>query len=86
MNFVLIPGFMTDRALWRDMEESIRSLGEIIYGDLSYGQSLQEMALSNIAVLPDRFILVGFSLGGYVARWIASLVPERIDAMIGFVE
>lgn len=44
MNFVLIPGFMTDRALWRDMEESIRSLGEIIYGDLSYGQSLQEMA------------------------------------------
>ena len=82
MNFVLIPGFMTDRALWRDMEESIRSLGEIIYGDLSYGQSLQEMALSNIAVLPDRFILVGFSLGGYVGRWIASLVPERIDAMI----
>lgn len=48
MNFVLIPGFMTDRALWRDMEESIRSLGEIIYGDLSYGQSLQEMALSKL--------------------------------------
>nr|WP_255711917.1 alpha/beta hydrolase [Xenorhabdus sp. PB30.3] len=31
---------------------------------------------------PDRFVLVGFSLGGYVARWIASLVPERIEALV----
>ena len=44
-------------AIWKRV---IRSLGEIIYGDLSYGQSLQEMALSNIGCITNfGFILVG---------------------------
>jgi len=32
--------------------------------------------------LPERFILAGFSLGGYVARAIAEAAPERVAGMI----
>ncbi|CAI0695605.1 Pimelyl-[acyl-carrier protein] methyl ester esterase [Serratia entomophila] len=82
MNLLLIPGFMTDKALWRDMKPALSSLGVITYGDISQGEDLREIALHNIALSPNRFVLVGFSLGGYVARWIASLAPERVQALV----
>ncbi len=82
MNILLIPGFMTDETLWFDMKPELSLLGNIIYGNISLGKDLQEIAFHNIAISPDRFILIGFSFGGYVARWIASLVPERIEALV----
>ncbi|PHM67647.1 Pimeloyl- methyl ester esterase [Xenorhabdus stockiae] len=82
MNLFLIPGLMTDKTLWQEMEPALSALGNIVYGDISLGKNLREIALHNIAMSPDRFVLVGFSLGGYVARWIASLVPERIEALV----
>ncbi|WP_340608498.1 alpha/beta fold hydrolase [Xenorhabdus bharatensis] len=82
MNLFLVPGFMTDKTLWQEMEPALSVLGNIVYGDISLGKDLREIALHNIAMSPDRFVLVGFSLGGYVARWIASLVPERIEALV----
>jgi pimeloyl-ACP methyl ester carboxylesterase len=82
MNFLLIPGFMTDKTLWREMQVRLTSMGKIADADVSSGQSLKALAENYIALSPERFVVVGFSLGGYIARWIAALVPERIEAMI----
>jgi pimeloyl-ACP methyl ester carboxylesterase len=35
-----------------------------------------------IAEAPPRFVLIGFSLGGYVAREITRLAPDRVRALI----
>ena len=40
------------------------------------------MAASIAQKLPERFVLVGFSLGGYVARAIYEAIPELTAAMI----
>ncbi|MFS7189023.1 alpha/beta fold hydrolase [Serratia proteamaculans] len=82
MNLVLIPGFMTDETLWRDMAPQLATLGNIFYGDLTQGENLREIAIHNLATTPDRYVLVGFSLGGYIARWMASLAPESIAALV----
>jgi pimeloyl-ACP methyl ester carboxylesterase len=40
------------------------------------------MASRVAAEAPERFALVGFSMGGYVAREIARLAPERVQALV----
>ncbi|TCM67355.1 pimeloyl-ACP methyl ester carboxylesterase [Acinetobacter calcoaceticus] len=82
MNLVLIPGFMLDHSLWRDMDIALHDLGNVHYGDLAHGDTLEAMALHNLAHAPDQFVLIGFSLGGYVARYMVSIAPERITALI----
>lgn len=82
MNFVLIPGFMTDERLWQDVVQDLSSLGEVFYAKITDSSDLKQLALNIIEQSPSNFVLIGFSLGGYVARWIASLVPNKVEAMI----
>ncbi|WP_320339038.1 alpha/beta fold hydrolase [Citrobacter braakii] len=79
---VLIPGFMLDETLW---DEFIRVYPDercFIRASLARGQNIAEMARYIVSGLPHRFILAGFSLGGYVARAIAEAYPERTVGMI----
>lgn len=82
MNIVLIPGFMTDASLWDDMLPAFQNLGTVTHGDLSQASTIFEMARSVLADAPERFALVGFSMGGYVAREIARVAPERVQALV----
>lgn len=82
MNIVFIPGFMTDEELWDAMIDDMSFLGDVITCRLSEKTELIDLAKDIINSSPSRFVVVGFSLGGYIARWIAYLVPERIEAMI----
>ncbi|WP_058970227.1 alpha/beta fold hydrolase [Type-D symbiont of Plautia stali] len=79
---VLIPGFMLDETLWDDFVEACPSDRVYIRASLSQGQSIADYARLIVDTLPARFILVGFSLGGYVARAIAEAFPERTAGMI----
>lgn len=80
--FLLLPGFMADAALWMEVAPALQSSGPITYGDLNEGDSLEAIAQQILARAPARFILVGFSMGGYVARTIARIAPERVPALI----
>lgn len=82
MTLVLVPGFMLDGEMWADLEPELSACGPIHHVDLSRGASIAEMAELAINDLPETFVLIGFSLGGYVAREIARRVPERIDALV----
>ncbi|MBV8190242.1 MAG: alpha/beta hydrolase [Alphaproteobacteria bacterium] len=81
---VLLPGFMCDRDLWTDMVPDLEKLGEIHYGNVYEDSTLEGMARRVLAASPDRFVLVGFSMGGFVARVLALMAPERVSG-IAFV-
>ncbi|MCJ2122728.1 alpha/beta fold hydrolase [Methylobacterium sp. J-077] len=82
MSLVLLPGFMTDPDLWADIGPLLAPLGPILHGDLSRDTAIDAMAGRVAAEAPDRFALVGFSMGGYVAREIARLAPDRVQALV----
>lgn len=81
-DLVLIPGFMLDETLWRELEPQLSALGPVIHADLRAGETIAAMADHILASCPPRFVLLGFSLGGYVAREIARRVPQRVIALI----
>jgi pimeloyl-ACP methyl ester carboxylesterase len=78
---VLAPGFMTDHDLWRDVVPHFSDYN-IIYADFREGSTLQELAASNLKRCPERFTLMGFSLGGYIARHMLYQAPERVQALV----
>jgi len=81
---VLLPGFMCDVDLWSDMMPALAALGRPHFGNVYEDDSLDGMARRVLAESPKRFVLIGFSMGGFVARIAALMAPERV-AGIAFI-
>lgn len=79
---VLIPGFMLDETLWDEVITDLPASQPVYRASLREGQSITEMAHLIAAKAPSQFVAVGFSLGGYVARALAALYPERTVGLI----
>ena len=80
-HLVLLPGFMCDKDLWTDMVPGLGALGTIHYGNVYEDSTLDGMALRVLASSPERFVLVGFSMGGFVARVLALMASERVTGV-----
>jgi pimeloyl-ACP methyl ester carboxylesterase len=81
MATVLVPGFMLDATLWDDVLPLMPAAQPVTFADLRTGGSIEAMAASVLAAAPPAFVLVGFSMGGYVAREMARMAPERVTAL-----
>ncbi|HSX52304.1 MAG TPA: alpha/beta hydrolase [Cellvibrio sp.] len=79
---VLIPGFMLDESLWDEMVEQLPISLEVYRASLEKGQTIPQIVEHIALAAPERFILVGFSLGGYVARSLVEQFPERVVALV----
>jgi pimeloyl-ACP methyl ester carboxylesterase len=82
MSLLLVPGFMADETLWRDLEAPLARFAPILHADLRHDSSIEAMARRALDAAPPSFLLVGFSMGGYVARDIVRLAPERVRALV----
>ncbi|WP_439598063.1 alpha/beta fold hydrolase [Falsiroseomonas sp.] len=82
MAVVLLPGFMLDAGLWDEMAPLLAPLGPIHHGDLFQDGTLEGMAERVLAGAPAQFVLVGFSMGGFVAREVARMAPGRVQALV----
>ena len=82
MALVLIPGFMLDGDLWRDVAPGLAPFAPLLHANLSLDTAITAMAERALADAPPRFAVIGFSMGGYVAREIVRLAPERVSALI----
>lgn len=82
MSMLLVPGFMLDADLWRDVVPELAEFHPIMHADLSRDASIHDMAQRALESAPDTFALVGFSMGGYVAREIVRQAPERVSCLI----
>ncbi|MDO5895586.1 alpha/beta fold hydrolase [Agrobacterium sp. Azo12] len=82
MSMLLIPGFMLDADLWRDVTPGLDEFGPFVHADLFQDGTIKDMASRVLAQAPETFVLVGFSMGGYVAREIVRQAPERVKALV----
>lgn len=80
---LIIPGFMTDPSLWDGVIDRLQPYGPVVHADLGLEHTLDGMARRALAQAPAQsFILVGFSMGGYVARELVRMAPERVAALV----
>jgi pimeloyl-ACP methyl ester carboxylesterase len=80
-SLVLLPGFMCDADLWTDMADDLARLGEVHYGNVYQDDTLEGMAQRVLGSSPERFVLVGFSMGGFVSRVLTLMAPERVTGV-----
>ncbi|SMO94653.1 alpha/beta fold hydrolase [Paracoccus laeviglucosivorans] len=82
MGIILVPGFMLDADLWSDVIHDLATFGPIIHADPMGALSIEDMAEKTLAVAPNTFAVVGFSMGGYVAREIQRIAPQRVSKLV----
>jgi pimeloyl-ACP methyl ester carboxylesterase len=82
MNLLLVPGFMADQALWDDLLPFLPGALDIHFANLNTGATIDDMARAILEQAPPNFIVLGFSMGGYVARAIAHQAGARVQGII----
>lgn len=82
VSVVLIPGFMLDESLWDELVNEMPKEWNIFRANLLQGDSIAEIAQNIVQNSPPKFIVIGFSLGGYIARSLAEQFPERVAGLI----
>ncbi|MFT4014896.1 MAG: alpha/beta hydrolase [Paracoccus sp. (in: a-proteobacteria)] len=82
MAVLLVPGFMLDADLWSDIARDLEPFGPVTHADPAHAESIEQMAAQALAAAPARFTLIGFSMGGYVARAIQRRAPERVSGLV----
>jgi pimeloyl-ACP methyl ester carboxylesterase len=80
-DLVLLPGFMCDADLWRDVTPDLARFGTVHYGNVYQDDTLEGMARRILDESPERFVLVGFSMGGFVSRVLCLMAPARVSAV-----
>ncbi len=76
---VVVPGILEDETSWRDSLAGLSSAVEVIANE---GASIEAMAANLLERARPRFLLLGHSLGGYVALEAALTAPERVAGLI----
>lgn len=82
MTLLFVPGFMADQSLWDDVVSMLPPQDDVAFVELNQGDSIEHMARLALENAPADFDLIGFSMGGYVARAMARLAPARVKSLL----
>ena len=72
---------MCDADLWADMAGDLARLGTVHYGNVYQDDTLEGMVRRILAESPQKFVLIGFSMGGFVSRVLTLMAPERVSGV-----
>ncbi len=78
---VLIPGLLCSARLYDQLLPAVWSYGGVTVADTRRDSTMTGMAERLLAAAPDRFAMVGLSMGGYIALEVMRLAPERVSAL-----
>lgn len=82
-NIVLLPGLLNDASLFTEQIAALATLAKVEVADLTTAGSIAEMAAGVLKASPaEPFVLLGLSLGGYVAFEIMRQAPERVAGLV----
>ncbi|MEP3346179.1 MAG: alpha/beta hydrolase [Litoreibacter sp.] len=76
MTLVFLPGMMCDARLFQPQLDAFPDSIVVTSTDFA---TITEMAQDVLAASPDRFDLLGLSMGGIIAMEVVRLAPERVS-------
>jgi pimeloyl-ACP methyl ester carboxylesterase len=77
----LLPGLLGDAGTWEYQARHLGDVAEIWIADFQTQETIAAMAVSVLDVMPERFALAGFSMGGYVALEVMRRAPKRVTRL-----
>lgn len=72
---------MADETLWDGIAGRLAPYGPLVHADLRHDDNVEAMARRALSAAPPSFVLIGFSMGSYVAREIQRQAPGRVRAL-----
>lgn len=75
---VLVPGLLCTPRLYQEQIPALWRLGAVTVADHTRDDGMSGIALRVLSAAPERFALVGLSMGGYVALEIMRQASERV--------
>ena len=78
-----LPGLLNDATLYERQAEALANLARHRIVDLTGADSIEALADAALEEAPDGpFVLIGLSMGGYVAFEVYRKAPERVRALV----
>ncbi len=81
-NLVFIPGLLCSNDLWLDQIAEFEEDFDIILFDHMEYDNLPDMVRGFLKDAPDRFMVAGLSMGGYIAFEIMKQASNRVEKLI----
>ncbi len=81
MQILFIPGLNCTGELFAPQIAALSAQHECHVADHGVADAMEAIAASILAKAPERFALVGLSMGGYVAYEILRQAPERVQCL-----
>jgi pimeloyl-ACP methyl ester carboxylesterase len=78
---VLVPGLLCSARLYEQLLPAVWAYGGVTVADNRRDTTVTAMAQRLLTAAPDRFVLAGLSMGGYVALEVMRLAPERVSGL-----
>jgi len=78
---LFLPGLACDGEVWTHQLRAVSAIVTASVVDYGLSDSLQKMAETALRRAPERFAVVGHSMGGRVAFEIVRRVPQRVTGM-----
>jgi pimeloyl-ACP methyl ester carboxylesterase len=78
---LLLPGMMCDARLFTPQIAHFGADREVIVADLTGADSIADIAQQVLAKAPDRFAMLGLSMGGIVAMEIMRIAAHRVTRL-----
>lgn len=79
---VFVPGLMCTGRVYEHQVAALGSSHSITLAETWHDGSMQGIAARILSEAPDRFALVGSSMGGYVSFEIMRQAPERVEKLV----
>ncbi|MDX1539952.1 MAG: alpha/beta hydrolase [Geminicoccaceae bacterium] len=78
---LMLPGLLLDRRLFEAQTSALQSEISIVIPELWHARDIGAAAPAVLDQAPERFALLGLSMGGYVAFEIMRRAPERVTRL-----
>lgn len=81
VSIILIPGLGTSPRTYSNILPQLWRRGSLIIANYTQYDSIEAMARSILTDAPQRFVLIGHSMGGYIAFEIMRQAPKRVSML-----
>jgi pimeloyl-ACP methyl ester carboxylesterase len=81
-DIVFLPGLNCTGDLFRPQINALSPFAACVVADHGTADNLQDIAANILKMMPERFALVGLSMGGYIAYEILRQQPERVTKLV----